>query len=221
MSAPCAPGIFEKPVSAELARVLAQAADTPFHSSQFYVVARYSQMSGASMNPYDVHPPFATCEDAQQLVEKLGPEYGVFGPFVDTHHPPPLDQETVAKLEVTPQRGSEPQPPFTIDGQKYDALFYSIEAVEKFVLPYLTAEYGSEFATYVSKQFSQASLALLGHLPWSEEILVKPPSGSASQDAVTGAGAHTRMRHVPVVFYRDNSGEVKSKPLYPPPPHHK
>lgn len=221
MSDPLPAGTFLKPVSAELARVLAQAADSAFAPATLYVVARYQPADpGTTLSPYDVQQPVATFAEAEARVEELKKrypdvEYGIFGPFQnDTPLVPPLGQSTVAHLLVTPQ-GGVVKDPIPIPGQEYDALFYSVQAVEKFVVPYHVQEYGADFGSYVLKAFKEAPLALMAHLPWSEEVEV---TGAPQQDAGTGAGLRlpARARYVPAFFKHDASGTMQPQPLYPP-----
>src|SRR5688500_15467975 len=115
------------PISGALANALAAAANAAYQSSEFWVVARYQPVPDTTQ-PFNVHAPVASEEEAEQLKEKLGADYGVFGPFVNVPLAP-LNQATVAKLEVTTEGGQGAHTPFTIEGQTYDALFYSIQAV--------------------------------------------------------------------------------------------
>lgn len=189
------PGTFVQPVSPELARVLAQAANAAYAPDPtFYVVARYAP--GVCPEPYNVQQPFPTYSCALERVNALkesDPEhvYGIFGPFQNDHGDlrRPANQATVLKMLVTPQGGLAPEPaPFTIGGEQFDALFYSIQAVEKFVLPYYVQEYGVSFAAQVMAQFNDAPLALMGHLPWSEELMVpeRDEQGSLRYDSQGG-----------------------------------
>lgn len=168
------PGTFDRPISASLARVLGEAASSAFAPEEFFVVCRYDpDPDPADLTPFDVQRPCATYEAAQKLVEELrmrhpDVEYGIFGPFAPG--PRRLERITVGSIIVHPQRGGEQLPPVEIRGDKYDALFYSEEAVRKFVVPYYAHVIGPEYATAVLDAFNDAPFALMGHLPWSEEV---------------------------------------------------
>jgi len=172
-------GSFLNPVSPTLARVLAQAANSSYAPSPtFYVVARYSP-TDAFPNPFSVQKPVETYEKAQAQVGGLREtdpegEFGIFGPYQNDNggFPRPEGQATMKQLDVTLQGGAEPEPPFTIKGEVFDAFFCSVQAVEKFVLPYYEQEYGPLFAAGVLEQFNSAPVAIMGHLPWSEELQI-------------------------------------------------
>jgi hypothetical protein len=181
------PGTFDRPVSSLLARVLGEAASSAFAPENFYVVCRYDpDPNPTDITPFDVHPPCATYEDAQSLVAELrhrhpDVEYGIFGPFVGG--PQPEGKITVGSITVHPQRGEEQLPPIKIGGDKYDALFYSEEAVRKFVVPYYAHVAGPEYAVAVLDAFKEARFALMGHLPWSEEVDILAGPGSSPPPA--------------------------------------
>jgi hypothetical protein len=219
------PGEFLQPISPKLARVLAQAAGAAYAPEPtFYVVARYEPASPdtGTLQPFNVQQPVATYTEAQQQVATLattdpGVAYGIFGPFENTEGglPLPTNQATVGHLVVFPQGGDPPEEPFTIPGTEFDALFYSIEAVEKFVLPYYEAEISPDFAQRVLNEFHTAQLALVGHLPWSEYIEVTDPD---TQVVTRGNGEGAAAKYIPVFFHRDETGRVQRQPLYPPRP---
>lgn len=209
------PGEFLRPIKPELARVLAQAASAAYAPTpSFYVVARYDpDPERLTTEPFNVQRPVATYEEAESQVAELvqtdpGVDYGIFGPFDNTEggFTQPAEQATVGQLLVTPQIGGTPEEPFTIQGTEFDALFYSMEAVEKFVLPYYSQEMSPDFANQVSLGFRTAPMALMGHLPWSEYIDVPDPD--------TGGGGS--RKYIPVFFHRDETGKVQRQPMYPP-----
>jgi hypothetical protein len=218
------PGEFLHAVTPKLARVLAQAAGAAYAPTpSFYVVTRYEpeKPDTGTLQPFNVQQPVATYTEAQQQVAALGitdpgVAYGIFGPFENTEGglPLPGNQATVAQLLVTPQGGDPALKPFTIPGTEFDALFYSIEAVEKFVLPYYEQEISPDFAQRVLTEFHNAPLALVGHLPWSEYIEVTDPD----TPAITGSNGGGGKKYIPVFFHRDETGRVQRQPMYPPRP---
>ena len=201
-------GSFLKAITPELADVLAQAAESPFAPPTFYVVARYDPVaSGTLIRPFDVQRPVATYAEAEALANQLGDPgvYGVFGPFLNDAGPSSSEDRTVVEqLLVTPQGGEVAATPFPIPGRSFDALFYGEEAVEQVVVPYYVRVYGAEFGVQVLQSFREAPLALVGHLPWSEEVAAAPDSLQPV--------AEVRSRLV--TFHRDESGEVQWKPVH-------
>ncbi|HET7230784.1 MAG TPA: hypothetical protein VFJ16_12320 [Longimicrobium sp.] len=169
---------FDRPITASLARVLAEAANGAFTPGEFYVVCRYeADPDPTDLSPFDVQAPCATHPEAVDLVEQLskqfpGVAYGIFGPFVSELAPVRVAE--VAHISVTPRIGGELRPPIEIDGHTYDALFYSPEAVRKFVIPYYSHVVGPEYAAEMLKTYMSSELGLMGHLPWSEEVELVP-----------------------------------------------
>jgi len=197
MSEPNQPGTDERPISAWLASVLAAAAKSSYAPEPFYVVARYNGDFSDQTRPFDVQRPVGTRSAAEALKQELGAAYGVFGPFVNEHPLPPVSQDTVANITVTTAKGAT----LPIAGERYDALFYSYEAVEKFVLPLYVQEYGPDYASRVLAAFNEHPLALMAHLPWSEEVF--PDSDPTPHG-------------IPVLLNLD--GEADHQPLPPPRP---
>ena len=242
------PGTFLQAVSPSLARVLANAANAAFigsPGSEFYIVCRWTDANqgvpaaDATLDPYNVQPPQPSYQAALDLAATLNgspstDEYGVFGPFEYTHSdlPSPPNQATIASMLVTAQGGPDPDGDvFPIPGQAADALFWSIEAVQKFVVPYYVETYGPEFGNVVLQQFNEAPIALVAHLPWSEYEEVGPGGvfTQMSDDAGPGPGggggakvtaaqaqAAGEKKWMPVFFHRDACGKVHRRPLHPP-----
>lgn len=219
MSDPVHSGIFSQAVSPELARVLAQAADSAYAPpGEFFVVARFEPELD-SLRPFNVQRPVATFEEATHVKEELdrtdpGFTHGIFGPFKSTTGP--VNQAAVVHLDVTIEGGKK----IPIEGQKFDALFYSVQAVEKFVIPYSVQEFGPEYGTFVLNEFLASPVALMGHLPWSEEVDEgESQPGSAPVDPAA-AGPRRRVRHgyLPVLFRHDASGNLQTRVLHPHPP---
>jgi hypothetical protein len=221
MSDHASPGTFLHPVGAELARVLAQAANSAYAPATFYVVARYHPVHEATaQDPFNVQKPVPTYAEAVAVVAELemrdpGAEYGIFGPFQNDSQPR-ASQATVAQLVVTPQEGAVPLKPFTIPGQEFDAIFYSVPAVEKFVVPYYVQEYGLAFGRRILREFRAGPLALMGHLPWSEEAeiqVVGVAGGHAAPASNARAGA--RFPSLPVLMAVGDDGALQRRTLYP------
>lgn len=201
-------GFFDHPITPMLARALAQAAASAYApEADFYVVARYEPLDGVP-DPFDVQKP-SSLQRAETRQRELGEAYGIFGPFKNANGglTPRDGQAKVSRLKVHLTRGFEP---VTIPGTEFDALFYSIQAVEKFVLPYYEQVYSPLFAQHVLDNFYNAELALMGHLPWSEYVEVNP--GNNTGVVRGGGGDH---RYVPVFFHRGADGTLQRRPLHP------
>ena len=234
------PGEFLQPVTPNLARVLAQAANSAFVTSDtFYVVCRLltSIDQAAGSDPYNVQTPAPTYADAQGQVTWLQQndptfQYGIFGPFSNTFsgfdRPPPPTQLQVASLDVTAGAGTVSDS-IPIEGTSYDALFWSVEVVQKMLIPYYAQEYGPDYAQTVLTEFYAAPVALVAHLPWSEYGAIGPggellTGGSNPQAPATCGGANAVVagnkpaKRIAVVLQRDGDGKLQPKPLHPAQP---
>lgn len=154
------------PMPAELSRALAQAV-AGFLREGMYFTASFTQLSNPD-SPYDIGGPFF--EPNLPDVNELGDGYGLFGPFDNTMSGliVPVQQAYVTKVTIHTSVGTQ----FDIDaddlGLKYDAMFFSVEAVSKFAVPYYTGVYSPTMAANMLPEFQHSSLALMVHLPWSE-----------------------------------------------------
>lgn len=61
----------------------------------------------------------------------------------------------------------------TIPRERFDCLFYSISAVEKFAIPYYARMYGGDYVKELHRKFEASDLQLMGHLPGTEYDFVK------------------------------------------------
>jgi hypothetical protein len=234
------PGEFLQPVTPNLARVLAQAANSAFiKTDTFYVVCRLLKEIPPDLgsDPYNVQTPAPTYADAQCQVTWLKQndpnfEYGIFGPFSNTFsgfdRPPPTTQLQVASVDVTAGTGTASDPIPTIGGTEYDALFWSVEVVQKMLIPYYAQEYGPDYAQNVLMEFYAAPVALVAHLPWSEygaigtggELLTggSNPQAPATCDGNTNVVTRKQAKRIAVVLQHDADGNLQPKPLHPPQP---
>ena len=237
------PGAFLGPVTPNLARVIAQAADAAFVETEtFYVVSRWENVnqgvSNADINldPYNVQPPADSYDVALCMVEQLKGldanfAYGIFGPFRRTARP--STQQQVASIGVTTNAPTSPPTVIPIDGIDYDAMFWSVEVVQKMVVPYYAQEYGPDFANNVLREFNTAPVALVMHLPWSEYTEMsttgQPEFGRgtnprADPAACNGTSAQApasqqparRKRYVPGIPFVREDGTLGVRVLHPP-----
>jgi hypothetical protein len=124
---------------ASLLRVLAEAADAHRTGQPVYLVAdrRF---------PHRVIGHFDSRAEAMEMRSDSGSSYGVFGPFVT---PPDSVSAAAPKLMnvrltfKTPQGATRTK---EVDPRQVDALFMSMSAVDKFMIPYYARLYGPEYA---------------------------------------------------------------------------
>lgn len=90
--------------------------------------------------------------------------------------------EEDGKAPVTFEAGGDPGSP----NGKTDALFFSVAAVEKFLLPYYTQLYGPEHAQQIRNRYLGTSGTVLGHI-WPSFPFPPDSDISAINDAVNDA----------------------------------
>lgn len=133
------------PLSAPLLRRLAEAADGYRTGKAVYVVA-------SMRAPYDVRGVFEADSAATIEARKAGPSYRVFGPYVT-----PRDEFKVAPaqiLDITVRVQTAKGPvTMTVDPKEYDAMFWSLGAVDKFLVPYYAGVSGPERAVQVHQDY--------------------------------------------------------------------
>ncbi|MFL5538434.1 MAG: hypothetical protein ACJ8J0_05550, partial [Longimicrobiaceae bacterium] len=150
------PGTFRGPVTPNLARVIAQAADSGIVTfPKFYVVCRWLNenqgvvpSSDISLDPYNVQQPVERYDIALCMVERLkglDPNFafGIFGPVQNTGSgagTPLSTQRRVTTINGAAENSVADTTTFSFDGTRYDAMFWSLEVVQKMVVPYYAEE---------------------------------------------------------------------------------
>lgn len=173
------PGTFPAPVAAQLVRALAGAV-AGFQQTGMYFMASYDQAPEHIGNLYDVSGPYFEGPGIPPGFQPLPPEipagYGLFGPFDNSLKTLVINptQQKVTRLDVYVNDDHD-KPAFSFPGKEggampYDALFFSIEAVGKFALPYYNLVYSNADGTAIMQSFAASPLALGAHLPWSEYL---------------------------------------------------
>jgi len=179
------PNTFTQPVPAELARALAQAVAGYFGTVPYYFTASFEQLPNTT-NPYDLSAPIFS------VPTSLPTGYGVFGPFVNVMaglQPALSTQATVAQVQVITSASPPDEFDFPQEGSAMpDAMFFTAEAVAKFVVPYYSSVFTATWAQTLLDSFQESTLALMVHLPWSEsedlsasgqpEAFIVGPAGS-------------------------------------------
>jgi hypothetical protein len=227
------PGEFQKPVSAMLARALAEAAagfprPVDARDASVYFVASYEAVPASDdSNPpdedlpantfnglFNIQPAYATHAEARTRADELGSGYGVFGPFRSTFAAPAHGQATVTTMVLytsdggqvdIPTAGFTPPEGLTPPPPEFDALFFTADAVAKFALSYYSGIYGNGFGREVLTQFQEAHLALMGHLPWSEYTEIEEIPG----------GTNRSVSGIPVILRPDGQGGYHRQPIHP------
>ena len=122
---------------ASLLRRIAEAVDGYRDGIPRFVVAH-------RMPPHHVAGVFTSAESATDTLAHLPAGYDVFGPFRATENPPQVVEasEAVDSVIVWTHDGERK----TYLGNKVDALFWSLPAFDKFIVPYLNAVHGPRYA---------------------------------------------------------------------------
>jgi len=204
--------IDNRPISARLARRLAEAAFGYMGLGPVYLVAAYEPIDVLG-DPYCVVPFRNDWEGAEALVSTLNtdpdlPQYGVFGPYetgpAGALFASPYALETISLLVGGPD---DSLGALALDAGDYDSLFWTRAAVEKFAVPYYSVLYSPSFGEAVLEEYDRAELAVLGHMPWSEYTELSLPAMNFVEEF--------RQGPIPVLHHRDENGRWHRKPLYP------
>lgn len=95
-------------------------------------------------------------------------ELGVFGPYVTPRDPetdPKLGVREVVSIAITVRLPGGEQESRTFRGDEYDALFWSVSAVDKFMVPYYVGVEGLEVGGKVRRALAEPNTLVLAHLP--------------------------------------------------------
>jgi hypothetical protein len=163
------PAQAEPSVPATLAKRLAEAADGYRTGEPVWFAAAFAY-------PHELRGPFPSEEAALAAIRDVLPSYGVFGPYVTprdldrttvfigiTHMRPthyvfgrdsllswlpeiPLPLDSIESITVTVHPTTRDAYSFEFDPKKSDALFFTLSAVDKFVLPYYAGVLGVDYA---------------------------------------------------------------------------
>lgn len=155
------------PKSASLVRRLAEAADGYRDGKPRWVVIHRRGDRGH----HKVLGVFMTSDEANFEAQRAGPEFAVFGPFVTFDDPPneslggPKD---VVEVTVRQRDGKV----IRIDADSVDAIFWTLSAFDKFIVPYLAEVDGAAYAA------EQRELYRIGRSPFANSALVTHKAGS-------------------------------------------
>jgi hypothetical protein len=127
-------------VSATMLRVLAEAADVYRTGKPIFLVADYRY-------PHNVVRGFTSRAAASRVKADSGANYGVFGPYVTAEDSIAANAPKVTAIRITTKSSSDTQSVLhNVNPAGADALFFSMSAVDKFVLPYYEKTLGPLYA---------------------------------------------------------------------------
>lgn len=174
-------GAAPRAVSAMLLRRLAEAADG-HRNREAWFVARYSPVGDTCMDVFDLSPHASEEEARAALAEKEFPDdYGVFGPYLTDDGTRPTFRIHDIEIRLRHSRTGQLQRPLRIEGHRFDALFYSLSALEKFAIPYYARLHGPAYAEQMRRDFLAKDFYLMGHLPLTEYDFVGPDGQPAPE----------------------------------------
>ncbi|HYR07004.1 MAG TPA: hypothetical protein VEQ60_04535 [Longimicrobium sp.] len=161
-NAPCETNPYLRASTTLLSR-LAEAVDGHRYGRRVCYVGRFWYEPGKQ--GHRLYGPFRDCTEAEEFRESLPDkdEYGLFGPYYTKKQPlRAADTREVAKVVVHFTGTADT---ITLDGEEFDAVFWSASSLEKFLIPYYvsigTLTEGNVLAD-VAENFE-----VLGHRPGS------------------------------------------------------
>lgn len=149
----------KKPISASLARLLAEAA-AAYPGKTIWLTGRYEPKNGKhDIDKHDTDPGDPT-----------DPEFGSFGPYFTKKETNKHDKDIVdLVLRWKPVGTSGPhtnEKVYSIDD--CDMMVLSLAALDKFVIPYYARILGAGEAAQLRQRFLDGDAAVLRHLPDTE-----------------------------------------------------
>jgi len=152
------------PIPASLLRRLGEAADGYRDGQPKWVAANRTF-------PHKVAGVFPTLADAQAAAERAGSSYDAFGPFQTVDDPPDsssVGSENVVAVIVVKEGGKQVR----YGADSVDAIFWSLAAFDKFIVPYLASVSGAREAA------KQRELYRTGQSPFANSTEVAHKAGS-------------------------------------------
>ena len=162
---PTFPNCHGKPMRASLVSRLAEAADGIRTGNDIWFIARPDPHPDTR---HEVKGHFNTEQDAITAKTAHGSNFEVYGPFHTPKDPDYDRTETIEKvvLHMKPLGGGATRE-LCLSGQDYDAVFWSMAAVDKFVVPYYVSMADLDEAARLRKDFGTVTTVALIHLPGS------------------------------------------------------
>jgi hypothetical protein len=166
--------------SATLLSRLAEAVDGQRNGQPACYVGRF--WYEASTEGHRVFGPFPDCDAAEEFRQTLADkdEYGVFGPFYTKKQMLPRDARVVKQVVVHYSDGER----ICLDGEEFDAVFWSAASLEKFLIPYYVSIGTWKEAAILAKEAAKSSV--LGHRLgsiWDKLKLTHATTGEALSES--------------------------------------
>lgn len=151
-----------RPMSAGLSRRLAAAADGHRNGAEIYFRARFEPGRDGD---FELSGPF-TRDEAMRIQVPDG--FGIFGPYRTERCDDDISQTPIRRITIELNNGDK----HVFAGNRFDALFWSASALEKFVIPHYSIIGGLGKAQRLHDTFLQTDVFLIAHDPNTEETLI-------------------------------------------------
>jgi hypothetical protein len=114
--------------------------------------------------PHEVVGHFSSRAEAERVRARSGSTFGVFGPYKTPAADPIADAPTkVVAVSLIRRTASGRTDTLRVDPEKVDALFFSMSAVDKFVMPHYSGLYGPEYAHKLRQKLASPGGATACH----------------------------------------------------------
>lgn len=167
---PCNPDqMLKRAIRPSLARRLAEAADGFRHKHEkYFFVAKFEPE--ADGRNHLIAGPFKTpAEVPEELCTEITAGHrGWFGPFQGEQTP--STALLIHEMDISTMRPGETDVSQvrSVPARRFDCLFWSRSALEKFAVPYYARMYGGEYVNKLLKEFESDSFQMVAHLPGTE-----------------------------------------------------
>lgn len=134
------------PISASLARRLAEAADGFRNTGEVFFIAGY-----ARPHPIKEFPDFNSAKDFFDNNNLNESEFGIFGPYKtidDLKDSNLIGVENIKSVELIIHFDNSETQNISLPG-KIDSIFFNLSSLEKFLLPYYTGLFGVDYAKQI------------------------------------------------------------------------
>jgi len=161
-------------ISAKLVRRLAAAAEGFRDGREIFFMARFEAEPDGD---FDLDGPY-TRDQLDTLRVPQG--FGIFGPYQTADCSDDISRTPVKKITIELHGGET----FSFEGTRFDALFWSVSALEKFAIPHYTSVRGVDKAQHILRRFVETDVFLLAHDPNTEETMIgvtPGPGGTGPQ----------------------------------------
>lgn len=162
-------------VSAFLLRRLAEAVDG-FRGQEVFCRSRFTP---DAQFDFEVSVEPAEPSGLTTLAAKQDPDFGVFGPFLTPEAKGPNLKDTrIKKITIT----LDDDRVVNVNPKKTDALFWTVSAVEKFLVPYYASVNSALAANTVLHTFDRAGMICTEHGPETEPHVVSADEAELPMD---------------------------------------